>query len=64
MRFIVDAQLPRLLASRLEASGHDAIHVKQLPKAGGTSDAEISEFADRRTHRTMHDFPSRAGRRF
>lgn len=46
MRFIVDAQLPRLLTDHLVASGHDAIHVKQLPKAGGTSDAEISAFAD------------------
>jgi len=47
MRFIVDAQLPRLLASSLVASGHDAVHVKDLTKAGDTSDVEISEFADR-----------------
>jgi predicted nuclease of predicted toxin-antitoxin system len=47
MRFIVDAQLPRLLTDHLVASGHDAVHVKQLPKAGGTGDAEISAFADR-----------------
>lgn len=46
MRFIVDAQLPRALADHLLASGHDAIHVKQLPEAGRTTDAEISAFAD------------------
>ena len=46
MRFIVDAQLPRALAVHLVASGHDAIHVKQLPKAGDTSDAEVAAFAD------------------
>jgi predicted nuclease of predicted toxin-antitoxin system len=47
MRFIVDARLPRALASHLVTSGHDAVHVKQLPQAGRTSDAEISAFADR-----------------
>jgi predicted nuclease of predicted toxin-antitoxin system len=46
MRFIVDAQLPRLLAERLTALGHDAIHVKSLPRAGATTDAELSAFAD------------------
>jgi predicted nuclease of predicted toxin-antitoxin system len=46
MRFIVDAQLPRALASHLVTAGHDAVHVKQLPNAGRTSDAEISAVAD------------------
>jgi predicted nuclease of predicted toxin-antitoxin system len=46
MRFVVDAQLPRALANHLVASGHDAIHVKQLPNAGDTTDAEISAFAN------------------
>jgi predicted nuclease of predicted toxin-antitoxin system len=45
MRFIVDAQLPQLLATRLTALGHDAVHVKTLPQAGATSDASISQFA-------------------
>ena len=26
MKFLVDAQLPRRLARRLQAAGHDAIH--------------------------------------
>ena len=46
MRFVVDAQLPELLAARLTALGHDALHVKALPRAGETSDAEIATFAD------------------
>ena len=46
MRFIVDAQLPRVLVSRLRELGHDAIHVKRVPDAGDTSDAEISRMAD------------------
>lgn len=47
MRFVVDAQLPQLLAVHLRSRGHDAVHVKALPKAGDTSDAEIAAFADR-----------------
>lgn len=47
MRFIVDAQLPQLLAARLTSLGHDAVHVKSLPGGGDTSDAELAAFADR-----------------
>ncbi len=47
MRFIVDAQLPDALARHLAGLGHDAVHVKGLPQAGDTSDAEITAFADR-----------------
>jgi predicted nuclease of predicted toxin-antitoxin system len=43
MRFIVDAQLPRVLVTGLRELGHDAIHVKS---AGSTSDAEITRVAD------------------
>lgn len=46
MKFIVDAQLPRILVTHLIALGHEAVHVKDLPEAGGTSDAEIIAFAD------------------
>jgi hypothetical protein len=45
MRCVVDAQLPRALANHLLASGHDAIHVKELPSAGDTTDAEIGGHA-------------------
>ena len=46
MKFIVDAQLPRALAARLTELGHEAMHVKDLPRAGETSDREIADFAD------------------
>jgi len=46
MRFVVDAQLPMALADRLEQLGHDAIHVKRLPRGGDTRDSEITRFAD------------------
>jgi len=45
-RFIVDAQLPRSLAVRLTELGYDAIHVKELPAGGDTSDSEITRVAD------------------
>lgn len=40
MRFIVDQQLPPLLAERLRARGLDAIHVRELGLSGA-SDTEI-----------------------
>lgn len=46
MKFIVDAQLPRALAARLTELGHEAMHVKDLPRAGHTSDREIADYAD------------------
>lgn len=46
MRFLVDAQLPRSLAVHLAGLGHDAIHVKELPTGGRTTDSEITSTAD------------------
>jgi predicted nuclease of predicted toxin-antitoxin system len=46
VKFIVDAQLPRALAVRLVHLGHEAIHVKDLPRGGDTSDREITRHAD------------------
>lgn len=46
MRFLVDAQLPRILADQLSKLGHDAIHVKDLPSGGSTTDSEITTIAD------------------
>jgi len=45
MKFIVDAQLPRLLAEFLRENGHDAIHTLDLPDANATSDSEISRLS-------------------
>ena len=42
MRFLVDAQLPRRLALRLQEAGHDALHTLDLPDGNRTTDATIS----------------------
>ena len=45
MKFIVDAQLPKRLAFRLNEAGFDAIHTKDLPKKNRTSDDEINQLS-------------------
>lgn len=46
MKFLIDAQLPRLLAVRLRELGQDAGHTLDLPAGNLTSDREIAEHAD------------------
>ena len=46
MKLLVDAQLPRRLARRLGAAGHDAIHTLDLPAGNRTADADICRLAD------------------
>ncbi len=46
MRFLVDAQLPRILAEELRKEGYYAIHTRDLPGENQTSDSEISKIAD------------------
>ena len=41
MNFIVDAQLPKLLCNLLNLSGHNAIHILDLPLSNATADNEI-----------------------
>ncbi len=41
MKFLIDAQLPKSLATFLQKKGHDAIHTLDLPNANATSDTEI-----------------------
>ncbi len=47
MKFLVDAQLPRRIAYRLQEAGHDAVHTLDLPEANRTTDAEILNLAAR-----------------
>lgn len=47
MKFLVDAQLPRRLASRFCEAGHEAIHTLDLPLGNRTSDTEINELSVR-----------------
>ena len=42
MRFLVDAHLPRRIARRLQAAGHDVLHTPDLPDGNRTTDAEIN----------------------
>jgi len=46
MNFLVDAQLPRLLAIRLRELGQTARHTLDLPAGNRTSDQEIANTAD------------------
>jgi predicted nuclease of predicted toxin-antitoxin system len=45
MKFLLDAQLPRRLAVRLRAAGHDAIHTLDLPLGNRTPDNVINEIS-------------------
>ena len=47
MRFLVDAQLPARLASRLAELGHDVVHTSSLPDGNRTTDQQIAGLADR-----------------
>ncbi len=41
MRFLVDAQLPPLVASILRDHGHDAVHTRSLALKNNTPDTDI-----------------------
>ncbi|HZG54176.1 MAG TPA: DUF5615 family PIN-like protein [Pyrinomonadaceae bacterium] len=45
MKFLIDAQLPRRLVSRLRESGHEAIHTLDLPLGNRTPDSAINELS-------------------
>ena len=45
MKFLVDAQLPRRLAQRLNTLGHDAVHTLDLPLHNRTPDYIINDFS-------------------
>jgi predicted nuclease of predicted toxin-antitoxin system len=47
MRLLLDAMLPRRLARRLNASGHDAVHTLDLQAGDRTTDRDICAEADR-----------------
>ncbi|GAB2653390.1 DUF5615 family PIN-like protein [Nocardia goodfellowii] len=47
MKFLVDAQLPRKLATFLAEAGHDVVHTSELDLGNRTPDGAIAELADR-----------------
>ncbi len=47
MKFLVDAQLPHRVVSRLREAGHEAIHTLDLPLGNRTPDSIINELSIR-----------------
>ena len=45
MKFLVDAHLPRRLATRLKKSGHDVLHTLDLPDGNRTTDRRINDIS-------------------
>lgn len=45
MKFLVDAQLPKRLAARLQAANHDALHTLDLPQQNWTRDSVINRIS-------------------
>ncbi|GAB3799211.1 hypothetical protein GCM10028819_22030 [Spirosoma humi] len=45
MKYLVDAQLPYLLAEVLREKGHDVVHTDDLPDKDGTTDTAIRQIA-------------------
>lgn len=45
MNFLLDAQLPRRLAIKLRAAGHDAVHTLDLPLGNRTPDNVINDLS-------------------
>ncbi len=45
MKFLVDAQLPRRLATLLQQAGHDVLHTLDLPLGNHTPDKIINELS-------------------
>lgn len=49
MKFLIDAQLPRKLATLLSTNGHEVIHTLWLPDQNRTKDEYIRRLADSET---------------
>jgi predicted nuclease of predicted toxin-antitoxin system len=46
VKFLIDAQLPRKLATALASGGHEVVHTLWLPDKNRTSDSYIRRLAD------------------
>ena len=47
MKFLVDAHLPPGICALLQASGHDALHTRQLPAQNHTPDQVLNDLSVR-----------------
>jgi predicted nuclease of predicted toxin-antitoxin system len=56
VNFLVDAHLPRRMASWLNAAGHEAVHTLDLPNKNRTTDQQLLEVADREQRVLIPDF--------
>ena len=45
MKFLVDAQLPKKLASLLNEAGYDSLHTLELPDRNFTKDSQINQIS-------------------
>ena len=45
MKFLIDAQLPRRLATKLKQAGFDATHTLELPAGNRTTDQALSKLS-------------------
>lgn len=45
MKFLIDAQLPKVLAGFLRERGFDAVHTLELPNKNVTGDSEINQIS-------------------
>ena len=45
MKFLVDAQLPKRLASLLNGAGYDTLHTLDLPDKNFTKDSQINQIS-------------------
>jgi predicted nuclease of predicted toxin-antitoxin system len=46
MKFLIDAQLPRRMATWLVSAGCDAVHTLDLPDGNRTTDTQVIQVAD------------------
>jgi len=46
VKWPIDAQLPRRLATRLTELGHDAVHSRDLPRGNRSTDSDLCKIAD------------------
>lgn len=46
MKFLVDAQLPRALATWIQQEGHEAVHTLDLPERNRTKDTILLQLAN------------------
>lgn len=47
MKFLIDANLPRRIASIFQERGHDAVHTLDLPEGNATADTALLDYSEK-----------------